>query len=268
MRSLTIFLLLAALCPSCASTPPEQALVRALFVGNSLTYVGNLPAVFDGLAKANGRATQSSMIAAGGATLTRRVIDGSVERALASGRFDYLVLQERGGDFLGSFGAESKTQAEASLLALAATARRYGANPVLLGTYQLHSRASAAIVTAESDAARKTSIPYLAISSYLQTAMAAHPDMQWFFSDGMHPGHDLILLNAALLFRHIFGVTPSNHAITVAGPMYVPSATFGSEVQPAHGLSDVQDFGHVYTAEQVARITGQLLAVPQAELRR
>ncbi|HET6913028.1 MAG TPA: hypothetical protein VFH71_06760 [Rhodanobacteraceae bacterium] len=61
-----------------AAPPP----VRILFVGNSLTYVGNLPAVLDALATANGRRVQSDMIVKGGATLTQWLARGSVQKAL------------------------------------------------------------------------------------------------------------------------------------------------------------------------------------------
>jgi hypothetical protein len=46
-----------------------------LFVGNSLTYVGNLPAVLDALAASNKKSLQSHMIVKAVATLTELVED-------------------------------------------------------------------------------------------------------------------------------------------------------------------------------------------------
>lgn len=60
-----------------ASAAAQQAPARVLFIGNSLTYVGNLPAVFDALSQANDRPTASDIPAQDGATLTQRLNDGS-----------------------------------------------------------------------------------------------------------------------------------------------------------------------------------------------
>jgi hypothetical protein len=46
--------------------------LEVLFVGNSLTYVGNTPAVFDALTRASGRPSSSDMIVQGGAALRIR----------------------------------------------------------------------------------------------------------------------------------------------------------------------------------------------------
>jgi hypothetical protein len=82
-----ISVFVAASMGMCGGSTPADARdesAKVLFVGNSLTYVGNLPGVFDALAAANGHASSSDMIAAGGATLTHWVEDGAVSRALAT----------------------------------------------------------------------------------------------------------------------------------------------------------------------------------------
>lgn len=84
MRRALLFLLIlfTAVPPSFALNQEDPKLIRILFVGNSLTYVGNLPAVLQHLATANHKLMEVDMIVKGGATLTERVADGSVERAL------------------------------------------------------------------------------------------------------------------------------------------------------------------------------------------
>jgi len=66
-----------------------------LFVGNSLTYVGNLPAVLDALAAANGRTIASDMLVSGGATLSERVADGSAGSARVATDATYRYSRER-----------------------------------------------------------------------------------------------------------------------------------------------------------------------------
>ena len=82
---LLLSLLVAGMQVPAGAMQPEAA-QRVLFVGNSLTYVGNLPATFAALANANDQRVHSAMIVQGGATLEQRVADGSVRQALASYR--------------------------------------------------------------------------------------------------------------------------------------------------------------------------------------
>lgn len=82
---LLLSLLVAGMQVPAGATQPA-APQRVLFVGNSLTYVGNLPATFAALANANDQRVHSAMIVQGGATLEQRVADGSVRQALASYR--------------------------------------------------------------------------------------------------------------------------------------------------------------------------------------
>ena len=82
---LVLMLVLTAPADSWARERIDPPALRLLFVGNSLVYVGNLPAVFDALARRNGRSVQSDMLVKGGATLSDRLEDGSVESALGEG---------------------------------------------------------------------------------------------------------------------------------------------------------------------------------------
>jgi hypothetical protein len=217
---------IALLCSCCASAAQEHAPVRVLFVGNSITYVGNLPAVLDALAASQMRPVQSDMIVRGGATLTDRIADRSVERAVSLRHYDYVVLQERGGDLLCSFGPKSCKDAVAALGGLARIARARGAKPVCLGTYQTNPMVSRHLVAAESEAAARWSVAYVPTSDRLQAGMQAHPSAGWLYADGAHPGHDLALLEAVLLYRELFGTAPVPVDLRVDAPMYTPHAKF------------------------------------------
>ncbi len=63
---LVLVLVLATRSGACATDRIDRPELRVLFVGNSLVYVGNLPAVFDALARRNGRPVQSDMLVKGG----------------------------------------------------------------------------------------------------------------------------------------------------------------------------------------------------------
>lgn len=212
---------------------------EVLFVGNSLTYVGNLPAVFDALASGGPAKTESDMIVAPGATLTDRVRDDSVAKALVAKRYQVVILQERGGDFTCGFGAASCSNAEESLKALARLVRAHGARPILLGTYEGSDAASAELVGAESRAAERAGADYVSVGAVLARSRSQYPEMSWFAKDGMHPGPDLTLLEAILLFREIHGTNPPLAAITVKAPIYSLQGPTSTAVRSASAPADV-----------------------------
>ncbi len=208
------------ICGSCGALTSPKPADRVLFVGNSLTYVGNVPAVFSALAEANGNPIASDMIVKGGATLTQRVSDGSVARALDEHKYTGLVLQERGGDLMCSFGPDSCVQSRDALKALAALAKENGVHVVLLGTYQPHPAASQRLIKEESSAAAEAGIPYIEVSEKLRQLRHSAPELTWFATDGMHPGKDLALLNAVLIHKALRGSLPKPVSLTVKAPIY------------------------------------------------
>lgn len=214
-------------------TRTPTAPLKVLFVGNSLTYVGNTPAVFDALTRASGRPSSSDMIVQGGATLADRVADRSVERAFARKRYAVLVLQERGGDLDCSVAVAACHRSHEAISVLVGLARQAGAAVYLLGTYQGHPYFSKGIVAAESAAASDAGIGYLEVSESLQRYRTESPDIGWTTPDGMHPGPALALLNAVLLHRAVLGAWPQPVAFTVDAPIYGASSGLMPEVRGA-----------------------------------
>lgn len=191
-----------------------------LFVGNSLTYVGNTPAIYSAISAASGVKIKSDMIVRGGATLSERDADGSVANALASQKYTAVVLQERGGDLVCAFGPESCEQSRKAISALAKLANEHGVMAVLLGTYQANPSVSAVLVEQESLAASEAGIPYIEVSERLHALKLSSPDLAWFAEDGLHPGTALALLNATLIYKELNGSTPPEAPITVKAPIY------------------------------------------------
>ena len=254
MRNLLLSGIAAAiLCVACTSMPEKHAPVQLLFVGNSLTYVGNLPAVLDALASSNDKAVQSDMIVKGGATLTERVLDGSVKRALDKRHYDYVVLQERGGDAVCAPEPTYCPSAEASLGALAHLALAHGAKPILLGGYQSNPQVSRQLVKAETAVTMRLSIAYISVSNRLLTAITSAPAADWLYPDRGHPGHDLVLLESVLLYRQLFGVSPVVKTFDVHAPMYTPHSKFTLPSPTSQGITatDVSST-YEYAANRVA----------------
>lgn len=232
---------------------------RVLFVGNSLTYVGNLPAVFAALARANGHAVQAHMVAAPGSSLAERVADDSAARALRACRCNVVVLQERRGDLSGAHGPETLAQSRLALAALAALARTAQVSVVLLGTYG-EPDASQDLVTLEGAAAAAAGIPYVAVAEALWRARAAHPSLRWLREPGAHPGETLTLFDAVLLYRQLYGSFPAATAFTVHAPIYGINATVRPVLMPANAPRGVSDTPHAvsYPADDIGKLLAAL----------
>ncbi len=233
MRIFFLLIVLLVLCTSCAAIDRQESTERVLFVGNSLTYFGNVPAIYAELCAVEGRVVSSDMIVVGGATLSQRVADGSAERALTARKYTTLVLQERGGDLICSFGPESCVESRQAIKLLADVAKGNGVAVVLLGTYQGVPAVSRELVEKESKAAADAGIPYVEVSGQLQHLRSAAPDLLWFAEDGMHPGKDLALLNALLVYRTLHGSLPQARAITVSAPVYGHHSGLTEELREA-----------------------------------
>ncbi len=91
-----------------------------------------------------------------GATPTERVADGSAKQALADYRPTVLVLQERGGDLMCLPKEEACRQSRLRRYRpWPKQATRQARRVVLLGSYQPHPRASAAMVEKNGAAAKR-----------------------------------------------------------------------------------------------------------------
>lgn len=201
-----------------------------LFVGNSLTYVNNLPALFDSWAKHNQHHTHSYMLVEGGATLTERWQDQKVAQALSKRRYDVVILQERGGDVIGSFGEQAQIDAEQGVLKLRDLIYAHGAKVIYLGTYQPHPATSKILHTAEFELTKKLGVNYVAITPYLEVGLKHFPKAPWLHTDRAHPGPLLSLLDAMALYRHLFGVENEVRAFTMNAPVFGTSAGLALEV--------------------------------------
>lgn len=257
MRIFALLVLSFFFCTSCASIGRQEQPKRVLFVGNSLTYVGNTPAIYSALASANGHPVISDMIVQGGATLTQRVADGSVSNALKTRKYIALVLQERGGDLMCSFGPDSCVESREAIKVLASLAKEHGVVVVLLGSYQPHPIASRTLVESESAAARKIGIPYVEVSEKLQQLRSVAPELEWLATDGIHPGKDMALLNAVRVYQSLHDSLPEPWPLTVTAPIYGSPSGLTKAIRQADApppLLDTPDEVR-YTSDTLEKLT-------------
>lgn len=100
-------------------------------------------------------------------------------------------------------------------------------------------------------------IDYVPVSTRLQKGIAAAPTAEWFFSDHMHPGRELALLEATLLYRELFGTLPHLSGLVVTAPMFGLHATFSANapISPFASSPDGDTTsGYTYSTAQTATV--------------
>jgi hypothetical protein len=93
-----LILLVAGGCSSagkCNFSQDDEPVLHVLFIGNSYTYVNDLPGMFRNLACSGGHHVVTDMSAEGGWTLADHVASVDTFQKLKAQQWDYVVLQEQ-----------------------------------------------------------------------------------------------------------------------------------------------------------------------------
>ncbi|MEI7999458.1 MAG: DUF4886 domain-containing protein [Candidatus Omnitrophota bacterium] len=73
----------------------EQGKIRVLFVGNSLTYVNDLPKMISQIAQSRNFVMENDMYAPGGYKLSQHALDPVLKDKINHSKWDFVVLQEQ-----------------------------------------------------------------------------------------------------------------------------------------------------------------------------
>ncbi len=211
-----------------AATTPRE--LRVLFVGNSLVYVNNLPATLRALAAAQAapvRITTATFVAPGG-TVAERWKDGHAAAALRAGKWDAIVLQERGGLLACMVDAEQRSQgdcraSERAHKQFAELARAQGARILLLATWGPDDAWQLKLDRAIRQLASRTSGEVIPAGSVLRAYAARHPQTPTF-PDKVHPSLPATLIMAAQLYRAITGGDAQARDVTIDFPLLPANA--------------------------------------------
>jgi hypothetical protein len=192
---------------------------RILFVGNSYTYVNDLPNRVLAIAGSIGfePPVEVATIAFGGAWLQDHAANPDTLAAIAGGGYDYVVLQEQ--SYLpvvdpGTFIAAVETLAAAAIdagaePALFETWARAEGNELYTGDLAGYTPATmqAALRDAYTEAATLTGAEYLPVGDTWEETLAAYPDMPLFAADGSHPSQHGTYLAACVIFAALTGAS-------------------------------------------------------------
>ena len=211
-----------------ATTAPRE--LRVLFVGNSLVYVNNLPATLRALAAAQAapaRITTATFVAPGG-TVAERWKDGHAAVALRGGKWDAIVLQERGGLLACMVDVEQRAQGECraserSHRQFADLAMEHGSRTLLLATWGPDEAWQLKLDRAIKQLASRTSADVVPAGSVLRAYAAQHPQTPTF-PDKVHPNLPATLIMAAQLYRAITGGDAQARDVTIDFPLLPANA--------------------------------------------
>jgi hypothetical protein len=181
-----LILLLAA--ASCGSTSPEPGPdpdLRILFIGNSLTYVNDLPGMVRQLGASNAaRPVTVVSVAFGDYSLEDHWNRGDALTAIRQGGWDLVVLQQ---------GPSALPESRANLIEwtgrFAGEIRKVGARPAVYMVWPGLNRQAAwdSVTDSYAAAAAAARALLLPVGEALRSAYTADPGMPLFDADGFHP---------------------------------------------------------------------------------
>ena len=209
-----------AAAPTCGSGPGAAACTRVLFLGNSYTFVNDLPSIFAQLAHSAGRSVEVGMIADGGETLSQHAASTEDSAKIAAAPWSYVVLQEQSDTPAYS---SANSYMYGPVQTLARLAAKAGAMPMLFMTWaHKDGEPSAGLGTYEA-AQGRIEATYLELAGQLRLPVAPvgdawlhvhadHPEMSLWQDDGSHPTALGTYLAACVFYAAIFRASPDGLA--------------------------------------------------------
>jgi hypothetical protein len=214
-------LLLVVLCPfmivgqPCSKNPQ---LARVLFIGNSYTYVNDLPALVRNLASSGGNrpAIETDMVAVGGADLVRLYKETDAVARIRKGCWDYVVLQEQ-SQLDGYVSAPQGNSPDAfywGVRAFDKEIRARGAHTILYLTWPRKDVVFHydLLVAAFSKMAKETGAKIAPVGPAWERAIQERPAMNLHAADGSHPNPYGSYLAACVFFAALTGRSPEGLA--------------------------------------------------------
>lgn len=214
---ISILLLIASYSCAPAVGCTSEACLRILFVGNSYTFVNDLPTVFAGLAKAGGHQVATGMVAQGGWTLSQHASSSDTLDKIKSARWNYVVLQEQSE--IPAFPQIRTQQMYPAARQLASQIEATGATPVFFITWAhrdgMPDSGLANYETMQSQInqgylliAQELNAPIAPVGMAWANAHSQNPQLDLWQADGSHPTQQGTYLAACVFYAVLFNQNP------------------------------------------------------------
>jgi len=218
-------LFLLCLVTACAvpSGPAPGAAPRLLFVGNSLTYVNDLPAMVESVAAQAGRPVpETETVGFPDFALEDHWAEGTARRRMEQARWDFVILQQ---------GPSSLPENQANLITwterFAPLIRGAGADPVLYMVWPSRDRMAAFPMVRDSyrNAAARVGGIFAPAGEAWRVALAEDPAVTVYGSDGFHPAPAGTYLAAVVILCRVSPFDPLTLPRTIPNSPDIPEAT-------------------------------------------
>lgn len=212
----------------------KTAALRILFVGNSYTYFNNLPQMLSGLAASAKppQTIETEMITVGGATLKSLWAGGKPQAALASGKWNYVILQEQstlGPTRMvdGVVQINDPKDFQASVRTIDPEIKKAGAKPLLYMTWARKDtpEKQSLLTDAYQSIGKELGDKVAPVGLAWQTALKARPNLELHVADKSHPNPAGSYLAACVFYATIFGKSPERLAARITGTIVENSGT-------------------------------------------
>ena len=218
MKRVLIFcLLLALLTVGCAPGCNDDACTRMLFIGNSYTYVNNLPSTFAELARAGGHPVETGMAAKGGLRLLDHELSSETQKMIQSAQWTYVALQEQ--SLIPSIQFSRDETMYPSARALVKTIEASGGTPIFFMAWAHqggwpenglpnYEAMQFAVNQSYLEIAYELNAPVAPVGSAWMTATRFYPQLRLWQEDGSHPSEQGTYLAACVFYATIFRESP------------------------------------------------------------
>lgn len=205
LRLLSAFLPLA-----CLGTPTDPGLnlrlgpgTRILFIGNSLTYVNDLPTTLVAIANVAGDTIEARYVAFPDFSLEDHWNEGTALQALKAAKWNYVVMQQ-GPSSLPENQVYLKTWTER----FAPEIRAAGATPALYMVWPSLARQPGdwpGVKAAYKNAAVSVQGLFLPAGEAVRISQARTPSIALYSGDGFHPSSAGTILAALVIYERLSG---------------------------------------------------------------
>ena len=225
-----------ASCGSTGAEPDTDPTLRILFIGNSLTYANDLPGVVQRLGQSDHSHTVVvSSVAVGNASLEDHWNRGDAQRAIASARWDLVVLQQ-GPSAL----PESRVLLIDYATRFAGEIRKVGGRPAMYMVWPGLDREAEWSAVSASYAAAAEAVDGLLLPAgeALRAVRAGTPSISLFEADGFHPSVAGTYGVALVIYARAAEVSPIGLTARAGGSSLPPAVVTALEAGAEEAIAE------------------------------
>lgn len=217
------FIILLAVCgcspaANCNGGQNTGSTLHILFIGNSYTYVNDLPGTFARLACTGGHKVETDMAAEGGWALADHAASAQTLAKLAQSKWDFVILQEQSE--IPAMDDYRKQSMYPAVRQLVGKIKATGAKPILFLTWGHHDGLPQAGFQTFNDMQAQLYVGYMGIAKELNVPVAPVGDawlmgrlqptpLDLWQADGSHPNEMGTYLAACVFYAVFFRQSPA-----------------------------------------------------------